>query len=101
MRLKTENFGMTDILNILNHLIKSLINYKFILTTQQLTIRIMNVLEKVSVIQQLNHIVKRRQGSILTLFMKMFLLRNQEFGEGNGNPLQYSCLENPMGGGAW
>ena len=22
-------------------------------------------------------------------------------GEGNGNPLQYSCLENPMGGGAW
>ena len=23
------------------------------------------------------------------------------FGEGNGNPLQYSCLENPMGGGAW
>ena len=23
------------------------------------------------------------------------------FGEGNGNPLQYSCLENPMEGGAW
>ena len=22
-------------------------------------------------------------------------------GEGNGNPLQYSCLENPMYGGAW
>ena len=22
-------------------------------------------------------------------------------GEGNGTPLQYSCLENPMGGGAW
>ena len=21
--------------------------------------------------------------------------------EGNGTPLQYSCLENPMGGGAW
>ena len=21
--------------------------------------------------------------------------------EGNGNPLQYSCLENPMDGGAW
>ena len=21
-------------------------------------------------------------------------------GEGNGNPLQYSCLENPMDGGA-
>jgi len=22
-------------------------------------------------------------------------------GEGNGNPLQYSCLENPVDGGAW
>ena len=24
-----------------------------------------------------------------------------ETGEGNGTPLQYSCLENPMDGGAW
>ena len=24
-----------------------------------------------------------------------------KIGEGNGNPLQYSCLENPMDGGAW
>ena len=23
------------------------------------------------------------------------------FAEGNGNPLQYSCLENPMDRGAW
>ena len=23
------------------------------------------------------------------------------FGEGTGDPLQYSCLENPMDGGAW
>ena len=23
------------------------------------------------------------------------------FGEGNGNPLQYSCLENPRNRGAW
>ena len=23
------------------------------------------------------------------------------FGEGNGTPLQYSCLENPKDGGAW
>ena len=23
------------------------------------------------------------------------------FGDGNGTPLQYSCLENPMDGGAW
>ena len=26
------------------------------------------------------------------------LLRN---GEGNGTPLQHSCLENPMDGGTW
>ena len=24
-----------------------------------------------------------------------------DFGEGSDNPLQYSCLENPMDGGAW
>ena len=26
---------------------------------------------------------------------------NIQIGEGNGTPLQYSCLENPMDGGAW
>ena len=26
---------------------------------------------------------------------------NSTVREGNGNPLQYSCLENPMDGGAW
>ena len=25
----------------------------------------------------------------------------QSYGEGSGTPLQYSCLENPMDGGAW
>ena len=29
------------------------------------------------------------------------LLSMQPVGEGNGTPLQYSCLENPMDGGAW
>ena len=29
----------------------------------------------------------------------MYLLVS--LGEGNGTPLQYSCLENPMDGGAW
>ena len=28
-------------------------------------------------------------------------LAQKTLGEGNGNPLQYSCLENPMDGGAW
>ena len=26
---------------------------------------------------------------------------NTHSGEGNGTPLQYCCLENPMDGGAW
>ena len=26
---------------------------------------------------------------------------SKRWGEGNGNPLQYSCLENPTDGGAW
>ena len=30
-----------------------------------------------------------------------FLFSLSCIGEGNGNPLQYSCLENPTDGGAW
>ena len=30
-----------------------------------------------------------------------FMRGSVYFGEGNGTPLQYSCLENPMDGGAW
>ena len=32
---------------------------------------------------------------------KAFSLLPLSTGEGNGNPLQYFCLENPMDGGAW
>ena len=32
---------------------------------------------------------------------KVGLKLNILSGEGNGNPLQYSCLENPGNGGAW
>ena len=37
------------------------------------------------------------------LFLWTLIIRspNQKSGEGDGAPLQYSCLENPMGGGAW
>ena len=31
----------------------------------------------------------------------LFIWQGQVLEEGNGNPLQYSCLENPMDGGAW
>ena len=40
----------------------------------------------------------------LTVREKMnlkFLISHALFGEGNGTPLQHSCLENPMDGGAW
>ena len=33
------------------------------------------------------------------LFIKGILIC--VIGEGNGTPLQYSCLENPVDGGAW
>ena len=33
--------------------------------------------------------------------MSELLPINHLFREGNGTPLQYSCLENPMDGGAW
>ena len=31
----------------------------------------------------------------------LLYLVKSTLGEGNGTPLQYSCLENPMDGGAW
>ena len=38
-------------------------------------------------------------GKVMSLLFNM--LSRLVIGEGNGNPLQYSCLENPMGRGAW
>ena len=37
-------------------------------------------------------------GKVISLLLNM--LSRLVMGEGNGNPLQYSCLENPMDGGA-
>ena len=33
--------------------------------------------------------------------MGLILVSGRSPGEGNGNPLQYSCLENSTDGGAW
>ena len=33
--------------------------------------------------------------------LKLFNRKRRSSGEGNGNPLQYSCLENPMDGGVY
>ena len=43
------------------------------------------------------HEIKRR----LLLGRKVMTNLDSIFGEGNGNPLQYSCLENPRDRGAW
>ena len=32
---------------------------------------------------------------------QLFMWDSGDSGEGSGTPLQYSCLENPMDGGAW
>ena len=37
----------------------------------------------------------------LLLGRKVMTNLDSIFGEGNGTPLQYSCLENPRDGGAW
>ena len=51
---------------------------------------------------------KKKPGlSLIALtLIEFYLIINYVFiihyhGEGNGTPLQYSCLENPMDGGAW
>jgi len=33
--------------------------------------------------------------------MRFYIPTSSECGEGNGTPLQHSCLKNPMDGGAW
>ena len=41
-------------------------------------------------------------GFLFSLFLFSFIkCLNKDIGEGDGTPLQYSCLENPMDGGAW
>ena len=47
------------------------------------------------VAQRLKCLPAMRETSVRSLGREAFP------GEGNGNPLQYSCLENPMDGGAW
>ena len=44
-----------------------------------------------------SHEIKR----CLLLGSKVMTNLDNIFGKGNGTPLQYSCLENPMDGGAW
>ena len=52
---------------------------------------------KITVDGDCSHEIKR----YLLLGRKAMTNLDSKFGEGNGNPLQYSCLENPMDRGAW
>ena len=37
----------------------------------------------------------------LIYWLRVLVIVDLLFGEGNGTPLKYCCLENPMDGGAW
>ena len=43
----------------------------------------------------------RRNWEVGTDTCALLIVLSQSCGEGNGTPLQSSCLENPMDGGAW
>ena len=52
---------------------------------------------KINADDDCSHEIKRH----LLLERKVMTNLDSIFGESNGNPLQYSCLENPMDRGAW
>ena len=52
---------------------------------------------KITADDDCSHEIKRR----LLLGRKVMTNLDSIFREGNGTPLHYSCLENPMDGGAW
>ena len=54
----------------------------------------------IHIMEYYSPIKKKAFESVLTGWMKLEpIIQNGR--EGNGTPLQYSCLENPMDGGAW
>ena len=55
----------------------------------------------VKMIQNLENKMELQINSLETRIEKIQERLNKDIGEGNGTPLQYSCLENPMDGGAW
>ena len=51
------------------------------------------------VVMRTELIIENKLGECQVLVQKV--LASIIIGEGNGTPLQYSCLENPRDGGAW
>ena len=58
-------------------------------------------------LQRIRHdLVTEQQQQQISIFSYRYNKKERKgknifLGEGNGTPLQYSCLENPMDGGAW
>jgi len=46
---------------------------------------------------------EQREEMVITVnnLLSLYCMVGTLLGEGNGIPFQYSCLENPMDGGAW
>ena len=54
-----------------------------------------------SLLQQLRSKKENRQQEIAKHIVSIVNFYTVILGEGDGTPLQYSCLENPMDGEAW
>jgi hypothetical protein len=66
-------------------------------TVKDFIIIIIIIGSKISADDDCSHEIKRH----LLFERKIMANLDSIFGEGNGNPLQYSCLANPMDRGAW
>ena len=62
-------------------------------------------LERIDIFIMLNLPVHKHHMSLHLFFIFLISILRfalyKSYGEGNGTPLQHSCLENPMDGGAW
>ena len=63
----------------------------------------MNILVYITLLYFILFAKKSSENDILELKSKNIfnISLHRKGGEGNGTPLQYSCLENPMDRGAW
>ena len=61
----------------------------------------MEMLASTIVVIVLQYISVSNRHNVYLNLTKDYMLTIPQYGEGNGTPLQYSCLENAMDGGAW
>ena len=58
-------------------------------------------IDRKDVVYTYNGILLSHKKNEIMLFAAIWMDLENIVGEGDGTPLQYSCLENPMDGGAW